>query len=432
MTDKKPLSDLLIRKAAPAATPYRITDHNGERTGLFLQVLPSGKKEFRIRYKTDGGVKMPLLGVYSTSFGLADARREAREARQKITEGIDPVLEREQTALKQRADKAADDLRLKEEAKQGTVSELFERYLSQLEADGKRSAGEVRRAINRDVTPILGADTKAKDVEPDNIREALTKIVEQGHLVYANRVRGYISAAFNHGIGHDHSPNRLDITQFGLKYNPVAAVPKAIKSEPVGERDLSRAEIRQLWVALTTDDSCTFGVGTAIKLMLATGLRVQEVVEAKWSEIDLDAKRWELPASRTKKARAHVVPLNAVAVSLLKRLKLWSAGSVYVFPYHHRNVKDAPMAWRSVNQMIRRIADAKGWESTTARDIRRTVKSRMGEAGISKELRDRLQGHAMQDVSSKHYDRYDYLPEKTAAADQWSNALLKMLRGKPL
>jgi hypothetical protein len=56
----------------------------------------------------------------------------------------------------------------------------------------------------------------------------------------------------------------------------------------------------------------------------------------------------------------------------------------------------------------------------------------MGEAGISKEMRDRLQGHAMQDVSSKHYDRYDYLPEKTAAADQWGRALLKMLRRAPL
>jgi len=72
MTDKGPMTDVAIRKAAPNTTPYRITDHNGERTGLFLQVLPSGKKEFRIRYKTDSGVKMPLLGVYSKSFSLAD------------------------------------------------------------------------------------------------------------------------------------------------------------------------------------------------------------------------------------------------------------------------------------------------------------------------------------------------------------------------
>ena len=90
------------------------------------------------------------------------------------------------------------------------------------------------------------------------------------------------------------------------------------------------------------------------------------------------------------------------------------------------------MAWRSLNQMLRRLSDNHGWEPITARDLRRTVKSRMGEAGISKEMRDRLQGHAMQDVSSKHYDRYDYLPEKRAAADQWGSALMKMLRGQQI
>lgn len=423
----------MIRKAAPRATPYRITDHNGERTGLFLQVLPSGKKEFRIRYKIgDEKVKMPLLGVYSTSFGLADARGAARDARQKITEGIDPELEREQTATKQRADKNAEDLRLREEAKQGSVAQLFDLYVTWLESAGKRSAPEVRRSLDRDVTPTLGADTKAKDVEPDDIREVLSRIVQQGHLVYANRVRGYMSAAFTQGIHHDNSPARLDTIQFGLKYNPVTSVPKAIKSEPVGERDLSRSEIRDLWAALTTGDSCTLGVATAVKLMLATGLRVQEVVEARWSEIDLEAKRWELPASRTKKARAHVVPLNAVAASLLERLKSWSAGSIYLFPHHHRKGNDLPMAWRSPNQMLTRLCEDKGWERITARDIRRTVKSRMGEAGISKDLRDRLQGHAMTDVSSKHYDRYDYLPEKTAAANQWGMALMKILRRKAI
>lgn len=77
--------------------------------------------------------------------------------------------------------------------------------------------------------------------------------------------------------------------QFGLKFNPVTPVPKALKAEAPGDRDLSRAEIRLLWAALTTDGSCRFGV--------ATGLRVQEVVEARWSEIDLESRRWELPAS---------------------------------------------------------------------------------------------------------------------------------------
>jgi hypothetical protein len=58
-----------------------------------------------------------------------------------------------------------------------------------------------------------------------------------------------------------------------------------------------------------------------------------------------------------------------------------------------------------------------------ARDIRRTCKTLMGELGISKEIRDRLQNHALNDVSSKHYDRYSYLPEKKDALRKWESKL---------
>ena len=429
MTDKKPLTDLVIRKLAPRAIPYRITDHNGERTGLFLQVLPSGKKEFRIRYKSqEGKVKMPLLGVYSSSFGLAQARESARALRHKITEGLDPVLEREQVARRQREEQQIEEQRQQAEAKQGSLAQLCDLYVAHLKAAKKRSAPEVRRAFDRDVLPQIGAETKAKQVRPDDIRDVLSAIVKRGRLVYANRVRGYISAAFNYATQHDSSPTRLDATQFGLEHNPVARIPKALQSEPVGERDLSHSEIRTLWIRLTVDSACTFGVATAIKLMLTTGLRVQEVVEAQWIEIDFANGRWELPASRTKRARPHVYPLNALALSLLRKLRLWSAGSAYLFPHYHRIKGDQPMAWRSPNQLLTRLYQEQGWERITARDIRRTVKSRMGEAGISKEMRDRLQGHAMNDVSSKHYDRYDYLAEKTQASNQWGQALMAILK----
>ncbi|MNL37942.1 hypothetical protein D3C87_1601200 [compost metagenome] len=60
----------------------------------------------------------------------------------------------------------------------------------------------------------------------------------------------------------------------------------------------------------------------------------------------------------------------------------------------------------------------------TLRDIRRTCKTLMGVAGISKEIRDRIQGHAFSDVSSKHYDRYDYFKEKQAALSIWATWLM--------
>jgi hypothetical protein len=65
------------------------------------------------------------------------------------------------------------------------------------------------------------------------------------------------------------------------------------------------------------------------------------------------------------------------------------------------------------------------------RDSRRTWKTLSGDAGLSKELRDRLQNHAKaSDVSTKHYDRYDALRERRAAVAVWADYLDQVLAGK--
>ena len=67
----------------------------------------------------------------------------------------------------------------------------------------------------------------------------------------------------------------------------------------------------------------------------------------------------------------------------------------------------------------------------TPRDLRRTCKTLTGAAGLSKEIRDRLQGHALQDVSTRHYDRYDYLAEKRDAVQVWDDYLRSIIAGEP-
>jgi integrase len=64
----------------------------------------------------------------------------------------------------------------------------------------------------------------------------------------------------------------------------------------------------------------------------------------------------------------------------------------------------------------------------TNRDLRRTWKTLAGKAGVSKEIRDRIQNHALQDVSSKSYDRWTYLPEKRAGMAQWNTFVTSLLQ----
>ena len=80
-------------------------------------------------------------------------------------------------------------------------------------------------------------------------------------------------------------------------------------------------------------------------------------------------------------------------------------------------------------QRIDARTGASPFKKFTPRDVRRTCKTRMGEIGILKLIRDRLHNHALQDVSSKHYDRYDYLPEKRQAMQTWGGFLQAVIAG---
>ena len=68
----------------------------------------------------------------------------------------------------------------------------------------------------------------------------------------------------------------------------------------------------------------------------------------------------------------------------------------------------------------------------TNRDLRRTWKTLAGKAGVSKEIRDRIQNHALQDVSSKNYDRWTYMPEKRAGMEHWNEFVTSLLRKTPM
>ena len=228
-------------------------------------------------------------------------------------------------------------------------------------------------------------------------------------------------AAFNHGIEHDRNPKNLKVgVLFGLTENPVRNIPRIVKKEKAGERDLNRAELATFWQSLDEYQCMDHLTKMAFRLVLATGgQRIKEVIEAPWSEFDFDRKRWEMPSRRTKNKNPHVVPLNDLALSILDELRAFTGDSRYLFP--KRGDNKAPMPLASMSKALARYCEKTDFERFTPRDLRRTCKSRMGELGLSKEIRDRLHNHALQDVSSKHYDRYDYLPDMCLTWMQYVN-----------
>jgi len=242
-------------------------------------------------------------------------------------------------------------------------------------------------------------------------------------------VRGYLMRAFNLGRKARYSSLwRTSTPNFNIIVNPVEVIEKAGAYNP-RNRELSKEEVKVLWNDLDNFNTAT---ALAVKLIFTTGARVTEILEAKKSEFDLEAGVWALPMDRWKIRRKaehtqpHLVPLTATHIALLKEAMALSGKSEYLFPGKMDTLK-----YRSVNQAIGRYCARTGFEHFVTKDLRRSFKTLTGAAGLSLEIRNRLQGHAFSDIGSKNYDRYSYWTEKQEAMMKWERWFDRIISDEP-
>jgi integrase len=292
--------------------------------------------------------------------------------------------------------------------------------------DGKRTYSSVLMALEKAVYPHIDKHTKAKDATTHDFMIVLAAMIQRDAATQSNRVRSYLMAAYNYGLSHDNDPaNFIEEAKFGLVMNPIAAIPKQRHAERVGEHYLNHTEIHRLLDDLE-NEYLRFKMGDSIRHLIQLcfytgGQRPYELISSKWESVDWERKTLLITADLSKNKRPHFIPLTETALMLLSRQRHQSSESEFIFP--HR-LKDKPMRTDSLAQSIARYREVSPLvRSFVPRDIRRTCKTLMGELGISKEIRDRLQNHALNDVSSKHYDRYEYLPEKRTALEAWEQKL---------
>ena len=399
-------TDRLIKSLPVTGKNYRRYE-KGSDPGFCVQVTAAGTKIFEQQYTMGGRRRFLRLGKYPDT-SLAEARLQARRARQLIDQGTDPQAQAREDRLK------------------GSVKQLAEAYLAHLEARGRRSVNDVRRSLDKNALPLIG-ELPAKEVRPVHIKDVLYRVIRRGASVEANRLRSYLHAMFQYGVHHDNDPRSMGAdVLFDLEINPVASVPRNPDAETPGERNLAWDEIIQVW----RDEALYLPFRLAVRLILATGgQRPGEVTRAPWAEFDLTNRVWTIPAGRMKSVRDHLVPLTDLALEILEELRAVNPGSQWLFPQKQNPAAAKPWDKSTLPHVIQDYCRLSGMEPWMPRDLRRTVKTRMGELGVSKLIRDRVQGHAMTDVSARHYDRYDYLPEKREALEAWCRHLEALLAG---
>lgn len=423
----------------PREKPYR--EFEGEaRAGFGVQVSSGGKISFIYLYRRPQDKKQSVmtLGAYlgigrdgkakDGGITLKEAYDQYAYWKRIRDGGRDPQDMREEELTREYSVRQAEATKRKQEAMQGNIQQLLMAYTDDLHNRGKRSWSAAQKLFDTNVYKHIPIETKAKSVTPDSIKVVLAEVIQRDALIAANRLRAYLSAAFAFGIGWDNDPNRhFEPLRFGIGANPVRDVPKPVRSEKPRDRALSEKEVKQVWDYL---DNTKFHPKTvaAIRLLFALGgQRIEDVLALNSNEVDFTNRL--VTFNDTKNGTTHVIPFGDVAEPLLQScvLNADSSGALFGKIRGNKGIIDSSTLSHAITKLTKRT----GLEPFQPKDVRRTVKTLMGFAGIRKEDRDRFQNHALTDVSSRHYDRYDYLVEKRQVMAVWDEYLKRILAGNP-
>ena len=303
-----------------------------------------------------------------------------------------------------------------------TVADLFEGYAQYLKDAGKPSWKETEKGLNK-IADTLGRNRLAREIQPDEITGVIRPIYERGKRAMADHVRGYIHAAYSWGLKSEHDYRSASPRRFRLAYNPAAGIPTEPKV--VGTRWLDEDEFVQLYRWLECPDSPVHPPYTrAVRILMLTGQRVEEIAALHVDQ--WDAEERIIDWSKTKNGKPHAIPVPPIAAELIESIVPNEFG--WFFP----SAKDPsmPVGAGTLYSFMWRQRDRGVIPVVTNRDLRRTWKTLAGKAGVPKEIRDRLQNHTLQDVSSKSYDRWNYMPEKRAGMKKWDRFVTALLRAK--
>ena len=386
------LTDTQIKRIKPDTKPYKVSDGGG----LFLWVTPSGGKIWRWTYRHEGLAKLMTFGKYP-DVPLSLARERHTVARKLLANGLDPMAQRK--AVKT-AEKAAI-----ENSFQSIASLWMEHW-----QDGKssRHVDYVKRRMEADILPCLGA-RPITDIEAPEL-VAMTKAIEQrGARDIAKRALETVGQVFRYSIAHGYS-----------KRNPASEIRPSDILKSTRKVNYARIDAKELPQLLRTLEvyQGTHVTRLAMKLMALTFVRTSELIGAKWSEFDLEAARWNIPAERMKMRTPHIVPLASQALEVLDTLRTLSGQSEWLFP-GDRNTNKAMS-----NNTILKALERMGYKGRmTGHGFRGLASTILHEQGYTHEHIELQLAHAPRNAVSAAYNHAQYLEPRAKMMQDWADFL---------
>jgi integrase len=395
-----PLSDVAIRKAKPAAKPVKLADG----AGLYLLLNPTGSKLWRWKYRIAGKEKLLALGAYP-DVSLVDARNACTDARRLLAKGIDPSAVRKE-AKQARAEAAA----VAADTFEAVAREWMER-----QDVAEVTASKTRWLLEGFLFPEIGPRPIA-EITPRELLVALRKIEESGKLETARRAKIKAGQVF-----------RYAVLEGKAEADPTATLRGALKA-PRNRHHAAITDPTKMGELLRAIEGFSGQPATHAALRLAplVFVRPGELRQAEWAEFDLDGALWRIPAERMKMKAAHLVPLSAQAVEILRELQPLTGAGRYVFPSLRGGAR--PMSENTVNAALRRLGYS--GDEMTGHGFRSMAATRLNEMGWNPDAIERQLAHAESNKVREAYTHAaQYLEERTRMMQTWADYLDGLRKG---
>ncbi len=342
-------------------------------TGFVIEVRSSGGKTYYLRFDQDGRQKQHKIGRYE-DISFASAKKTAQRLRSEVVLGGDPA------ARKQEARAVP------------TYAELAAQHMADARLHQKSHA-TTEMYLRRHVVPRWGTH-RLTEIDPRAVSQWLAGKLAEGYApATVEKMRVLLGRSFELGA-------RWGVA--GSDRNPTKGAPRKPLNN-ARERYVTADEAARLIAA--AEGSRNTQLAAIVRLLLLTGMRVSELLSARWESVDLERRSLHVPTSKT--GRARYVPLATAAVDVITSLPR-RGGSVHLFPnprFPTKHLTTIKHAWQSARE-------AAGLPDLRIHDLRHSAASFMVNSGVDLFAVGKVLGHA----SIQSTQRYSHLANSTLLA----------------
>lgn len=392
-----PLTDIACKNAVASDKPRKLADEKG----LYLEIMPSGSKYWRLKYRFAGKEKRLALGVYP-EVSLKAARESRDEARKLLADNIDPSA------------KKKDDKRHAAFNANNTFKAIAREWHDTNKPKWTPThADKIWRRMECHIFPDLG-ERPIGEIKPLELLDTLRKVEKNGSTETSHRLLQTCTVIF-----------RYAIVTARVSYNPAsdlrgALIPHKAEHLPTIQAKELPAFFRALEKVEASEQN-----KLAIKIIMLTFIRQGELRQAKWEDIDFNAKEWRLPAHTTKMRDAHIVPLCSQVITLLLQLKELTGDGEYLFPSQHRR-KNPVISENTINNILHKMGYK---DKLVGHGFRALASTTLNEHGFRPDVIERQLAHAERNKVRAAYNRAEYLKERREMMQWWANYVQEVSSG---